>query len=131
MPKVSMLTQRGHKLLAIFRFVGMDINAPLWQLLHKDSAWNWDEAQQTSFQQVKETLTSPDILAHYNPNRQIVITTDALSKGLGAVLLQRQDNGQRRLICYMYISSPLSDAERNYVVIEREALASNWACKRP
>ena len=105
-----------------------DINAPLRQLLRKDSAWYWDEAQQRAFQQVKEKLASPEILAHYNPNRQTVIAADASSTGLGAVLLQKQDNGQRRPICY--ISRYLSEAERNYAVIEKEALASTWACER-
>ncbi|XP_015748886.1 PREDICTED: uncharacterized protein K02A2.6-like [Acropora digitifera] len=105
-----------------------DINAPLRQLLRKDSAWYWDEAQQRAFQKVKEKLASPEILAHYNPNRQTVIAADASSTGLGAVLLQKQDNGQRRPICY--ISRSLSEAERNYAVIEREALASTWACER-
>ena len=105
-----------------------DINAPLRQLLRKDSAWYWDEPQQTAFQRVKEKLTSPETLAHYNPNRQTVIAADASSTELGAVLLQTQDNGQRRPICY--ISRSLSDAERNYAVIEKEALASTWACER-
>ena len=105
-----------------------DFTAPLRHLLRKDSAWYWDEAQQTAFQQVKEKLASPEILAHYNPNRQTVIAADASSTGLGAVLLQTQDNGQRRPICY--ISRSLSDAERNYAVIEKEALASTWACER-
>ena len=82
-----------------------NINAPLWQLLRNENAWYWDEAQQREFQQVKEKLASPDILAHYNPNRQTVIAADASSTGLGAVLLQKQDNGQRRPICY--ISRPL------------------------
>jgi len=76
-----------------------DINAPLRQLLRKDSAWYWDEAQQTAFQHVKEKLASPEILAHYNPNRQTVIAADASSTGLRAVLLQIQDNGHRRPIC--------------------------------
>ena len=112
------------------RFVGMDINAPLQQLLHKDSAWYWDGAQQTSFQQVKEKLKSPEILAHYNPNRQTVIATDASSIGLEAVLLQTQDTGNRQCHLIFHISRSLSDAERNYAVIEKEALASTWACKR-
>lgn len=104
-----------------------DINAPLWQLLCKDSAWYWNGAQQTAFQQGKEKLASPEILAHYNPNRPTVITTDASSTGLGVVLLQTQDNGQRCPICY--ISTSLCDAERNYAVIKKEALASTWACE--
>ena len=99
------------------------------QLLHKDSAWYWDEAQQTAFQRIKKKsesgkLTSPDILAHYNPNGRTVIAADTSSTGLGAVL-QTQDNGQHCAICY--ISRSLSDAGRNYVVIEKEALTSTWA----
>ena len=99
------------------------------QLLHKDSAWYWDEAQQTAFQRIKKKsesgkLTSPEILAHYNPNGRTVIAADTSSTGLGAVL-QTQDNGQHCPICY--ISRSLSDAERNYVVIEKEVLASTWA----
>ena len=105
-----------------------DINAPLRQLLCKDSAWYWGEAQQTALQQVKEKLASPEVLAHYDPNRATVIAVDASSTGLGAVLLQIQDNGQCRLICY--ISRSLSDAEKSYAVIEKEALASTWACER-
>jgi len=105
-----------------------DISAPLRQLLRKDIAWHWDEAQQRAFQRVKEKLASPEILAHYNPNCQTVIAADASSTGLGAVLLQTQDNGQRRPICY--ISRSLSDAERNYAVIEKETLTLTWARER-
>ena len=54
-----------------------DISAPYQQLLLKDSAWYWDEAQQTAFQQVKEKLASPEVLAHHNPNRETVIAADA------------------------------------------------------
>ena len=105
-----------------------DITATLRHLLCRDSAWYWDEVQQTAFQQVKEKLASPEILAHYNPNHQTVIAADGSSTGLGAFLLQTQDNGQCRPICY--ISRSLSDAERHYAVIEKEALASTWACER-
>ena len=56
----------GHGFNQLGKFVpGLaNINASLCQLLYKDSAWYWGEAQQTSFQQVKEKLQSPEVLAH-------------------------------------------------------------------
>ena len=99
-----------------------DLNEPLRQLLRKETTWYWGEAQQTAFQRVKEILVSPEVLAHYDPRHQTFIAADASSTGLGAVLLHTQDNGQRRPI--YYISRSLTNAERNYAVIEKEALAS-------
>ena len=105
-----------------------DLNEPLRQLLRKETTWYWGEAQQMAFQRVKEILVSPEVLAHYDPCRQTIIAADASSTGLGAVLLQTQDNGQRRPI--YYISRSLTEAEKNYAVIEKEAHASIWACER-
>ncbi|GFR81911.1 transposon Ty3-G Gag-Pol polyprotein [Elysia marginata] len=48
--------------------------------------------------------------------------------GLGAVLLQVQPDGSRRPVSY--ISRSLTAAEKNYAVIENEALAATWASKR-
>ena len=99
-----------------------DLNEPLRQLLRKDTTWYWGEAQQIAFQRLKEALVSPEVLAHFDPSRPTLTAANASSTGLGAVLLQTQDNGQRRPICY--ISRSLTDAEKNYAVIEKEALAS-------
>jgi len=59
-----------------------DISAPLQQLLRKDGAWYWDEAQQTAFQRIKEKLASPEILAHYNSNRKTVLPQMHHQQGL-------------------------------------------------
>ena len=42
--------------------------------------------------------------------------------GLGEVLFQAQDDGQCRPVCYA--SRTLSDTEKRYAVIEKEALAT-------
>ena len=41
---------------------------------------------------MKDTLITPETLAHYDLNRPAVIAADASSTEIGAVLLQVQDN---------------------------------------
>ena len=124
----------------IQRFMGMvnhlgkfiphlaDPSATLRQLLRKDSVWVWGEPQQKAFEQIKQALVAPTVLAHYNPNRPTIISADASNTGLGAVLFQVQDDGQRRPVCYA--SRSLSDTEKRYAVIEKKALATTWASER-
>ena len=55
------------------------------------------------------------------------ISDDALSFGLGAVILQRVDNDW---IPVAYVSQSLSETERRYAEIEEKALAITWACEK-
>ena len=50
------------------------------------------------------------------------------STGLGAVLTQVQENGERRPICYA--SRSLSETEKCYAVIIKEAPAVTWASEK-
>ena len=106
-----------------------EISEPLRQLLCKDTTWLWTDPQQRAFEQIKTTLTSAKVLACYNPSRPTIIAADASLNGIGAVLLQVQDDGNRRPISYA--SRSLSDAEKRYAVIEKviekEQLAGVWA----
>jgi hypothetical protein len=105
-----------------------EITEPMRQLLRKDTAWYWGTEQERSFKKVKEVLVSPSVLAHYNPQRPTIVAADASSFGLGAVLIQIQEDGKRRPVCYA--SRSLSETEQRYAVIEKEALAATWACEK-
>ena len=104
------------------------VNEPLRQLLRKDTSWVWDAPQKTAFQEIKTMLMSTNVLAHYNPKSPSTIAADASQYGIGAVLLQEDSHGHRRPISFA--SRSLSDTEKNYAVIEKEALAATWACEK-
>ena len=65
-----------------------DLTAPIRVLLKKDVEFHWEEPQETSFQNCKKVLTQAPVLKYYNSKEPIVLSCDASSKGLGAVILQ-------------------------------------------
>lgn len=96
------------------------VAAPLTQLLHKDTPFEWKEEQQRAFDTIKNALVEAPNLYAPDYNREFVIHSDASSLGSGAVLLQVVD-GEERVIAFT--SKTFSKAERNYSVTELECLA--------
>ena len=100
---------------------------PLRDLLKKDNAWVWGPAQQEAFQRLKADMASEQVLALYDPEKKTVVSSDASSFGLSAVLMQKQPPGEMRPVTYA--SRSTSETERRYAQIEKEALAITWALK--
>ncbi|XP_045769765.1 uncharacterized protein K02A2.6-like [Maniola jurtina] len=94
--------------------------APLYTLLKKGVEWKWSEEQDKAFQDIKVALTSCPVLMHYDERLPLIVSCDASARGVGAVLSQRGEDGERPV---SYASRTLSSAEANYSQIQREALA--------
>ena len=67
------------------------------------------------------------MLAHNDPMGEIRISADSSSSGLGAVLWQLKDSKLRPVA---HASRCLTETEKRYALIEKEALAVTWACEK-
>ena len=83
--------------------------APLHKLLAKGAQWKCGNQQQQAFEIVKTQLSSSELLAHYDPEVQLVLCCDASPYSLGAVLAHRFEDGTEHLIAY--VSRSLAAAE--------------------
>ena len=101
---------------------------PLNSLLRKDVVWKWEVEQQETFDKAKTQLQSSDVLVHYDPEKELVVSCDASPYGVGAVLSHVMEDGSERPVAYA--SCTLSTAERNYGHLDKEALAVDFAVKK-
>ncbi|CAF1430964.1 unnamed protein product [Rotaria sp. Silwood1] len=105
------------------------ISAPLNEFTRKGFPFIWTEAEQLSFDQLKDAINSSAVLILLDPSQPYVIRTDASRAGIGAVLLQKQPPDYRDKSTtsiyksVAFASRSLKAAEKKYSAIELEALA--------
>lgn len=104
-----------------------ELSHPLRELLSAKRAWLWGPMQADVFSKLKKGLTSPQTLTLYDPAVDTLISADASSHDLGAVLMQKVES---QLHPISYASRSMTESETHYAQIEKEALASTWACEK-
>lgn len=108
------------------------ISAPLNKFTRKGFPFVWTDVEQSAFDQLKQSLTSPAILVLPDPTKPYVVRTDASRVGVGGVLLQEQlldstgPSAASILKPVAFASRSLKPAEKNYSAIELECLAVWW-----
>ena len=73
---------------------------PLRELTRSGNKWFWDKRRQKSFDRVKELMASAQTMAYFNKELETRIQVDASPVGLGAILTQRQENGEFRPVYF-------------------------------
>lgn len=97
------------------------IAGPLYDLLKKETLFEWNNLCTEAFDKIKYILSSNQTLTHFNPKLPIILSCDASNIGIGAVLAHRFTKNVEKPISFA--SRSLTTAEKNYSSIHREALA--------
>ena len=107
------------KTLARIRLPPLEQNLPPFE---------WTQLHQESFDRLKLALTSAPALAYLNYDKPFLLEMDASLKGLGAVLLQEDSDGNMHVISYAScVLKPYKKSMRNYSSTKLELLALKWS----
>jgi hypothetical protein len=87
---------------------------PLHELLSKGTRWVWRSRQQEAYDTAKALLQSSQVLVHYDPEKELLLSCDASPYGVGAVLAHKMNDGSERPIAYASRHIPnLNEDTRN------------------
>ncbi|XP_013174911.1 PREDICTED: uncharacterized protein K02A2.6-like [Papilio xuthus] len=101
---------------------------PLYALLKKNQSWCWNTNCEIAFRKIKNILASDQVLCHYEATLPLVLSVDSSAYGVGAVLAHSFPDGSERPISCA--SRTLSDAEKNYSQLDKEALAIMYGVQK-
>ena len=93
---------------------------PIYDLLHENTPWKWTDEHESLFQKLKMSLTSETELTIPNTKHPFFITVDASLNGLGAVLIQLNEQNKMKVISNN--SRILNPQEQKLSTLDRELL---------
>lgn len=104
------------------------VSEPLRYLTRSRTQFKWGKIEQDAFKAIKDLMCKSETLAYFDPKRKTKVVVDASPVGLGAILLQAQDDGFYRPV--YFASRALTDVEKRYSQTEKEALGVVWGCEK-
>ena len=88
---------------------------PLVSLTKKNNPFKWSLECQAAFDEIKQALTGPDIMAFPTDDDLYILDSDVADDSIGCVLSQKQSNVEKVIA---YGSQTLGKSERNYCVTD-------------
>lgn len=106
------------------------IASPLTDSLRKEepNEIRWDAEKERAFQALKAALISKPVLRAPDFAKPFFVQCDASDRGLGAILCQRDENGQEHPV--LYASRKLTVREQAYSASEKECACLVWAARK-
>ncbi|GFW36278.1 retrovirus-related Pol polyprotein from transposon 17.6 [Trichonephila clavipes] len=104
---------------------------PLTNLLRKDTPFEWTSGTQEAFDDIKKAILNPPVLALPDQNAELQITTDASSRGIGAVLEQKYPNSEVKSLYFFSKKLNPSQSKYNATVLEFFAIYTALNFFRP
>ncbi|XP_043466332.1 uncharacterized protein K02A2.6-like [Leptopilina heterotoma] len=105
-----------------------EILLPMYELLRDNTEFKWTEKCENAFIKTRKEITSKKVLVHFDRTKPINMYCDASQFGIAAVLTHVFFGGTERPIAFA--SRVLQPAEKNYAVIQKEALAIYFGAKK-
>ncbi|XP_050890237.1 uncharacterized protein LOC127095610, partial [Lathyrus oleraceus] len=102
---------------------------PIFKLLRKDQAVEWNSDCQMAFERIGQYLQEPPILIPPVQGRPLFMYLTVLEKSMGCVLGQHDETGRKEHAIY-YLSKRFTDCETRYSLLEKTCCALAWAARR-
>ena len=96
--------------------------------MKKDRKWIWSKECETAFQNIKNYPLVDLLLAHFDPKKEIIVSSDSCNYGIRVVILYESKDGTTKPIAQ--VSRTLLPEERNYNQTVKESLAIIYVIKK-
>ena len=100
---------------------------PLRNIMISKNEFRWEFEQEEAWNKLKKNIAEAPVLKYYNPEKDILVSSDSSKSGIGCVLLQREKEEWNPVA---YASRTMTKAERSYAQIEKETLCIVYAHER-